>query len=140
MGKKSFANEPVDTSSAGAVWDSAKMYRNKSGYYFRRFLDHSRGKMCVRMQHILIWERVHGRTVPMNCCIHHRDENPTNNNPENLLCIPVVLHLELHAELRRARARLSDLEYAVDRQRITVRYEEKGTALIRFWSMIDGGE
>jgi len=92
------------------------------------------------MQHVLIWERVNGRTVPRRCCIHHRDEDPRNNNAENLLCIPIVMHLELHAELRRAHARLSDLEYAVERQRITAGYEEKGSDLIRFWSMIDGGE
>lgn len=87
------------------------------------------------MEHILLFERVFG-PLPRRCCVHHRDENPWNNSVENLMCIPVALHLELHARLRGAKKDLGDLAYAVERQRITAEYEARARELIAFWEFI----
>ncbi|UFS72485.1 HNH endonuclease [Geomonas sp. RF6] len=93
-------------------------------------------KYRSKAEHILIWERVHGKKVPINCRIHHRDLDPGNNRAENLMCIPVPLHLELHAKLRRARKTMSTLAFEVARQRITEEYERKRKELMEIWALL----
>ncbi|WP_136523549.1 HNH endonuclease [Geomonas ferrireducens] len=124
-------------SSCDQVWDLAKRYRNTKGYFFRQYFDREEKKLVSKMEHILVWERLYKKEVPHNCCIHHRDLDPTNNNAENLLCLPVFLHLELHARLRNAKKVMTDLEFQVKRQYITVEYEIRGTDLMELWRVID---
>lgn len=46
--------------------------------------------------HIAIWEHEHGMAVPEGCVIHHLDWNKTNNSPENLVCLTVWEHEQVH--------------------------------------------
>jgi len=133
---KVVALQPLDLSSSSAIWDNAKKYRNAKGYYFCQLFDHFSRKCYSRMEHVLIWERIHGCEVPSDCCIHHRDLDPGNNNAENLLCIPIVLHLELHVRLRNARKTTSQLEFQVERQRITQQYERISAEIRDLWGIM----
>lgn len=126
----------LDFSSFSKIWDSAKQYRNSDGYYYRQILDPSSRKYKTKFEHILIWERVHGKQVPLNCRIHHRDLIRGNNNAENLMCVPVVLHLELHARLNKMQKTLGTLEFAVQRQLLTQQYEKRVVELMKIWELI----
>jgi len=134
---KYLANRPLDLSSQSAIWDTATRYRNSSGYASLKVYDPFLHKYSCRLEHILIWERVHGRPVPRNCYIHHRDLDPANNRAENLMCVPVALHLELHARIRCAQRDLSRLAFEVERQRITEEYELKSKDLMDLWDLLE---
>ena len=43
-----------------------------------------------------IWETYNNKKIPDNYEIHHIDGNRNNNNPENLLCVSIHEHLEIH--------------------------------------------
>ena len=135
---KVVALHPPDISFSSEIWDHAGKYRNVNGYFFLQINDHFYGKCRSRLEHILIWERIHDKEVPPNCYIHHRDLNRRNNNAENLMCIPIVLHLELHARLRIAKKALSWLAFEVERQRITIKYELKSIEIMEMWKLLQG--
>ena len=46
--------------------------------------------------HIAIWEHEHGMEVPEGCVIHHLDWNKTNNTINNLICLTVQEHEQVH--------------------------------------------
>ena len=46
--------------------------------------------------HVAIWEHEHGVCVPEGCIIHHLDWNKTNNSIENLICLTVAEHEQVH--------------------------------------------
>lgn len=84
-----------------------------------------------------VWEKIHRRKIPQNCCIHHRDLNHNNDSGENLLLLPVALHLELHARLRRIQRTTSKAGFEVERYYITQEYERRGSELIAIWELIE---
>jgi hypothetical protein len=135
---KMVAQQPLDISSASEIWDRAGKYTNVKGYFFRQLFDHYYGKCRSRLEHVLVWERINGKEKPCNCCIHHRDLNRRNNSAENLMCIPIVLHQELHAQLRNLKKTLSSLAFEVERQRITNEYEEKSAEIMEMWEILQG--
>ena len=52
-------------------------------------------------EHVLIAERVLGRKLPAGACVHHADENPSNNTPSNLVICPnQAYHSLLHIRAR----------------------------------------
>ena len=61
----------------------------KTGYY-----------VCTsgnrRRLHVAVWEYEHKREVPEGCVIHHLDWDKTNNNINNLICLTVREHEEVH--------------------------------------------
>jgi hypothetical protein len=74
-----------------------KMYNGKkyaqdpaTGYYVC-----TTGKKRQRL-HVAIWEHEHGMAVPEGCVIHHKDWVKTNNSVENLTCVTVEGHEEIH--------------------------------------------
>lgn len=46
----------------------------------------------------LVWMTNAGRPIPDGFEIHHRDENPHNNDFENLVCVHPMDHSKLHRE------------------------------------------
>lgn len=52
-------------------------------------------------EHILVWEKAHGQSVPPGYDIHHIDGNGRNNDPSNLMLLSHSDHIRLHHELRR---------------------------------------
>ena len=47
-------------------------------------------------EHILIAEEIIGRSLKPNEIVHHIDENPSNNNPDNLIVMTRAEHARLH--------------------------------------------
>lgn len=48
-----------------------------------------------QLRAIMVWESIHG-PLPKNLLIHHKDRNPLNDKPENLVALTRVSHLEEH--------------------------------------------
>lgn len=46
--------------------------------------------------HVAVWEYEHKSKVPAGCVIHHLDWNKKNNNINNLICVTVEEHEEIH--------------------------------------------
>ena len=46
--------------------------------------------------HIAMWEQKWGIEVPQGCVIHHLDWNKNNNVPENLVCLTIWEHEQVH--------------------------------------------
>ena len=46
--------------------------------------------------HVEVWERHYGVRVPPGCIIHHLDWNKRNNSIENLICLTVWEHEQVH--------------------------------------------
>lgn len=60
------------------------------------------GPNTDRLEHILIAEKALGHKLPAGAVVHHWDENPSNNSPENLLiCQDNSYHRLIHARMRR---------------------------------------
>lgn len=134
--KKCVLEAPLDFSSSSHLWDMAKLVKNGKGYSYRYIWDPALKITHTRMEHILVWERVNRKSIPQGYCIHHRDCDPTNNKNENLLCIPVVFHLELHAQLRRATLIHHGLALEVDRQRIIEQFVSQIDELEEIWALV----
>lgn len=49
-----------------------------------------------RRLHQVVWEQRYGRAVPPGCVIHHLDWNKKNNTVENLICLTVKEHEQVH--------------------------------------------
>lgn len=54
-------------------------------------------KAGIGYLHREIWRTIHGE-IPDGYDIHHKDENPLNNRPDNLVCLSKSDHAKLHAE------------------------------------------
>jgi len=46
--------------------------------------------------HRAIWENHFGIRIPEGFVVHHKDKNPLNNTPNNLLCLDRDEHVTLH--------------------------------------------
>lgn len=52
-------------------------------------------------EHILVAERIFGKPLPLGAVIHHKDGNPANNNPSNLvICQDNSYHMLLHTRAK----------------------------------------
>lgn len=49
-----------------------------------------------RRLHVVMWEHEHGMEVPPGCVIHHLDWNKANNTVENLVCLTIWEHEQVH--------------------------------------------
>lgn len=47
-------------------------------------------------EHILVWEKVHGRKLPKGYVVHHLNGDPLDNRPENLMMMEHGAHVSLH--------------------------------------------
>ena len=76
-----------------------------NGRKFRRYPESPRRELRVYFSrvdngkqsslHRAVWEHHHG-PIPPDHHVHHKDENPLNNDIANLECLPRAEHLRLH--------------------------------------------
>jgi len=113
-------------SSQSPLWDSAKCYQNSNGYLVLYVRDPVTGHKYFRSAHIVVWERAHHMRVPPGCILHHLNGIPWDIRSENIVCIPVSIHMALHAQLRElAREQLSTVAYNVRRHAIHAKFMAK---------------
>lgn len=59
--------------------------------------DHPRAdKRGFVMEHIVVFEDATGVMVPLNCCVHHLNEDKQDNRPENLCMMENGAHTAFH--------------------------------------------
>lgn len=82
------------------------------------------------LEHVLIWEQVHGKKIPEGWIIHHLNGVKTDNHPRNLLAMPRKGHHDelvnqaLKQRIRELEAEVKLLERTLDNQQMIVRIEE----------------
>lgn len=70
---------------------------NKKGYVLVRMPEHPMANSTgYVLEHRLVMSRVLGRTLRADEHIHHIDENPVNNAPENLMIVTPEEHRRIH--------------------------------------------
>jgi hypothetical protein len=67
-------------------------------------------KISDRLVHpmVKIWEDFMQTAVPEGCCIHHIDEDKTNNDIDNLVCMSIKDHNAYHLKKRCTGRKLSE--------------------------------
>lgn len=58
----------------------------------------NRDRKGAKSLHVAIWEFYNNRKVPDGCMVHHKDEDPFNNDIGNLECISIKQHLSMHGK------------------------------------------
>ncbi len=75
--------------------------RHDAGYIYVANKNHPRSVGGYVAEHILIAERALGKPLPSKAVVHHVDENPSNNCPDNLvICENNAYHRLIHARQR----------------------------------------
>lgn len=83
-----------------------KFYKDqKSGYWISS--NYTITEPRIRA-HRWVWECIHGK-IPKGYHIHHKDENKSNNNIENLELIEQARHLSIHASKPEHKKRSKEL-------------------------------
>lgn len=77
--------------------------------YYRPHSGHIR--RGVGALHCEIWKDAHG-PIPEGHHIHHKDENPSNNDLDNLECMPAGDHLSMHMQGRSIDDMRATMDYA----------------------------
>jgi hypothetical protein len=75
----------------------------------------------VEALHREIWKSLHG-PIPQGYHIHHKDTNPLNNTPENLVCVPSDAHQAEHGDKTKTDS------YKRQRRTVLDRVRDKATA------------
>lgn len=71
-----------------------------------------RGSHYYKYEHILVWEQVHGKSVPRGWDVHHLNGIKNDNRPENLVALPKKRH-GLVTQLEPYKTRIRTLEAKV---------------------------
>ncbi len=78
--------------------------------------------------HYMVWQHHNGK-VPKGYHIHHKDENPWNNNITNLEIKPIEKHLTDHGKKR-----------AIDNPEWLADFQSKGTDAAKSWHKSKAGK
>ena len=71
-----------------------------AGRYYLSQSKTNAGRRNAKGLHVAIWEYHSGQTVPAGYVIHHKDGNCSNNDFDNLECLPRGEHLSRHLQER----------------------------------------
>lgn len=72
-------------------------HRTQHGYIVVFSPDHARADMNgYVLEHILVWEQVHGCPIGEGYCVHHINGKKDDNRPENLLRMSFGEHTAFH--------------------------------------------
>lgn len=69
---------------SSSIYKGKRYYINDPGYFVRD--ERSNGKRKMILMHRKIWEDNFG-PIPKGASIHHKDEDRTNNDIDNLECL-----------------------------------------------------
>lgn len=114
--------------SSDPIWDTARRHRTRKGYILLHAYDSNLKVTISRMEHIVVWERRHG-PLPKGSVIHHLNEQPDDNDPGNLVALPIRLHFELHVQLRQLAQQYIGIAYSVRRHALAEEFVKRSTEL-----------
>ena len=90
----------------GRNWKGGQRLIN-NGYRVAWLPNHPRANNGYVFEHILVWEKVHGKLPPQGWIVHHLNGIKTDNRPENLVAMPRGAH---HSLARPYKSRIRELE------------------------------
>lgn len=114
-GKRPTIYLPVLLGENHPAWKGGRTITPK-GYVLVYHPGHPRGTSFKRkyvLEHLLVWERTHGKLVPEGHIIHHLNGIKDDNRPENLVAVPIPQH-ERNTRLKLAQKRIRELEQRVE--------------------------
>lgn len=111
------------------LWNSAYRCLTKNGYIQLTVYLPDLKLAVSRMEHIVTWEKAHGKQVPKGWVIHHRNETKDDNDISNLVVLPRTLHKELHIRLQQFYVACSGYDYLKKRHELTLEYINRSTEL-----------
>lgn len=86
----------------GSKWNGGKR-KTSNGYIQVLQPDHPRADSAgYVMEHIVVFEKITGISVPKNCCIHHLNGIKSDNRIENLCMMGIGPHSTFHNLKRKA--------------------------------------
>ena len=72
---------------------------SKNRYYISKSTT-NKGRKGAKSLHVVIFEDCYNEKVLKGFCVHHRDHNHLNNNPENLQLMTIPEHARYHGKKR----------------------------------------
>ncbi len=109
--------------SSSPLWDEAAR-THVLGYIILIAKD-AEGVRYQRGEHIIMWERGHGKELPEGWVIHHVNEKRHDNRLENLLAMPRGDHMIFHNDLVHFRECHPARLYKVERDRLLAEYRDR---------------
>lgn len=100
------------------------------GYIAVRRPEHPRAQQGWVPEHIVIWEEVHGQSLPKGWIVHHLNGNKQGNHPSNLLALPKKGHSpaltvkEVQKRLREVEVENRQLYHALEVNRAIFYFSE----------------
>lgn len=76
-----------------------RYYRESDGRWYRKWREEGSRKVHQQLENRWVWEQLYG-PIPEGYDIHHKNENPKNNDPGNLQLIPSEEHNAYHQRKR----------------------------------------
>jgi hypothetical protein len=70
--------------------------KEKGEMCFGKVTDSSDYKPAFYTDYRRSWEQHFKVRIPTGYHVHHKDKDRTNNNPVNLLCLPIEEHIKIH--------------------------------------------
>jgi len=101
--------------------------RKVRGYVLILIPDHQRANKGYVFEHIVVWEKAHGKPVPKNHHIHHLNGVRDDNRPENLVVVskfkhpPFTFRRLLQNRIRELEQKILDLKNQKNSEEIAVR-------------------
>lgn len=92
-GKKRVFSEEWKINISKAKTGKGRGYSKKPSGYIEITMGEHKG----RSEHVVVMERIIGRRLMANECVHHKDENKSNNDPSNLELMTRSEHSRHHS-------------------------------------------
>lgn len=123
------SNNLCAVDSRDPAWTDARRYLTRKGYVLLSIYLPDLKISFSHMEHIIVWEKCHGVTLQKGWAIHHLNEQTDDNDPANLVALPLRLHRELHIKLRHLAEECRGIDYMVRRHALTQDFVRRATEL-----------
>jgi len=74
-------------------WAGGKSYKGQHGYVRIYLPEHPRAVGKYVLEHVVVWEQAHNRSLPRNYIIHHLNGIKDDNRPSNLVAMTAAEHI-----------------------------------------------
>jgi transposase-like protein len=142
IAKGTFKSNLPDAKRLGSLPNARRLGRTSSrqegdrakwgdGYIAVYLPNHPRAnKQGYVKEHVLVWEKVHNKSLPESCVIHHINGIKDDNRPCNLVALPVkghhnqLVNQELKKRIRELEVENEQLRTALEKSQMTFYFND----------------